>query len=225
MTSLVVAPQACLFVLSGPCGTGKTSLAEAWRKAEPELGYTRSVTTRDRRPGEPDHYDRVERSEFERMIADAAFVQWIRPTYDEYYGTLRAPIDAAISEGRDMVFDYCPEGTLNLLRVYTKHVVPIWIMAPTVAAMRDRLRGRGTESTDEQEQRHAMALADFNFVDMHRYHVINDDFDSALATLRAIRLAERARLDRQPAARDQYAAAASPALLRYYAPVESASGQ
>ena len=220
MAQFAAPPSACLFVLSGPCGTGKTTLAEAWRAAEPDLLYTRSVTTRALRPNEADHYDRVSRATFLQMISDDAFVQWIRPAYDEYYGTLRAPIEAAIAAGRDMVFDYCPEGTLNLMRACPAHVVPIFVMAPSVEEMQRRLAGRATETEPERAQRHRMALMDFNFVDRHRYHVVNDDPARALAVLSAIRQAERARLDRQPGVLDTYRRAAAPALLRYYDPAE-----
>jgi guanylate kinase len=205
-------------VLSGPCGTGKTSLTRAWREREPALGYTRSVTTRRPRAPTEDHYDYVSRAEFLELIAAGEFVQWIRPSYDEYYCTRRAAIDAAIAEGRDLVFDYCPEGYLNLRAAYPAHVVGIFIMAPDLETMKRRLEGRGSESAAELELRYRMALADFNFVDEHRYHVINDDFERALTTLQAIRCAERARLDHQRAALPRYAELASPALLRYYEP-------
>ena len=219
--SLVVKPSSCLFVLSGPCGTGKTSLALAWLEAEGDMLYTRSVTTRRPRQGTVENYDYISRDQFAARVERGEFVQWIHPSYDEYYGTRRAPIEEAIANGQDMVFDYCPEGYLNLRRAFPDHVVGIFLMAPTVEAMEKRLEGRGTEREAELKLRHRMALADFNFVDQHRYHVINDDFDQTLVQLRAIRVAEKARLARQRAVLDTYAHHARPALLRYYDAADS----
>lgn len=209
-------PEACLFVLSGPCGTGKTSLANALRELEPDIGYIRSVTTRAPRTPTEDHYDWVDREEFIRMIHDGEFIQWINPAYNEFYGTRREPIEESLAQSRDLVFDYCPEGTLNLARLYPNHVVTIFVMAPSLDVMQDRLKKRGSESIDEQELRYQMALQDLNFVNQHDYHVVNDDFQNALAQIRAIRVAEKCRLTRQPQVVENYAHYAAPALLRYY---------
>jgi guanylate kinase len=212
--------SSCLFVLSGPCGSGKTSLALKLLDLDPELGYTRSVTTKTPRDStkSEEHYDYVSRAEFMAMVSRGDFVQWIHPSYDEYYGTRRAPIEVAIQSGQDMVFDYCPEGYLNLKRFFPEHVVGIFLMAPDLETLRRRLFARGTETADELELRYQMALQDFNFVDLHDYHVVNDDFATTLETVRAILRAEKARLVRQRPVLDVYRRHAREALLRYYEP-------
>jgi guanylate kinase len=129
------------------------------------------------------------------MIERGEFVQWINP-YVEYFGTLHAPIRDAIAAGHDMVFDYVPEGFLNLRRYYPGATVGIFVMAPDMATMRRRLEGRGTEFAAEVEIRYEMARQDFDFIEEHDYLVLNDDFDEALGRLRAIRAAERARVSR-----------------------------
>ncbi len=201
-----------LFVVSGPGGVGKTSLVEAWRRAEPDLGYTTSVTTREPRE-KLENYEHVSRESFRSMIERGDFVQWINP-YGEFFGTLHAPIREAIAEGRDMVFDYVPEGFLNLRRYYPASTVGIFVMAPDMATMRRRLENRGTEFADEVDIRYEMARQDFDFIEQHDYIVINDDFDQALARLRAIRAAERVRvsaLTELPFQRFR-----RPTLVRYY---------
>jgi guanylate kinase len=213
-----VQAQGCLFVLSGPSGTGKTSLALAMLASEPALGYTRSVTTREPRGLGEQHYDYVSRDEFRRMVENDEFAQWIHPSFDEYYGTRRAPVAEALAQGRDLVFDYSPEGYLNLRRRYPQATVGIFVMAPSVREMDERLAGRGTENVNELALRRQMAERDFDFVDQHDYHVINDDFDVTLEILLSIRRAEKARLSRQHGALKRYSAHRRPTLLRYYDP-------
>lgn len=201
-----------LFVVAGPGGVGKTSLVEAWRAAEPDLGYTVSVTTREPRK-KLENYEHVSEEEFLDRMRRGDFVQWINP-YGEYFGTLHAPIREAIAAGRDMVFDYVPEGLLNLRRSYPAETVGIFVMAPDMDTVRRRLEARGTEYAAEVEIRMQMARQDLDFIDQHDYIVINDDFEDALARLRAIRMAERARvsgLTRLP-----FQALRHPTLLRYY---------
>lgn len=215
---LIANPQrSLLLVVSGAGGCGKTSLVMQWLKDNPELGYARSVTTR--KPRDPnkieEQYDYVSQEQFAELIGKDAFVQWIHPYHDEYYGTPHAPITQAIEENRDMIFDYCPEGYLNLRRFYPDHVVGIFLMAPSLQIMRQRLAGRGTETGEDVDIRYHMALQDFNFIDQHDYHLINDDFADTLETLKAIRRAEHAKTHRL--LNDlPYKQLAKKTLLRYY---------
>jgi guanylate kinase len=218
---LSVQPSACLFVLSGPSGIGKTSLAKAMMKVDDSIGFVRSLTTRPPRAGSEDDYEYVSRREFQRLVDEDLFLEWIHPSFDEYYGMLRAPVDEALAQGRDLVFDWVPEGYLNLRRFYPEQTVGIFVMAPTVSAMRSRLSGRGSETGDELVLRQRMAEQDFDFVDQHEYHVINDDFDEALETIMAIRRAEKAKVRRQPSVLDSYRKIARKSLVRYYDPAGS----
>jgi guanylate kinase len=216
--TLIVNPKrSILFVVSGAGGCGKTSLVMQWMKDNPELAYARSVTTR--RPRDPnkieEQYDYVSNEEFKQLITADAFVQWIHPYHDEYYGTPHAPIIKAIEASQDMVFDYCPEGYLNLKRFYPQHVVGIFLMAPSLQIMRSRLAGRGTETSEDVDIRYNMALQDFNFIDQHDYHLINDDFAETLATLKAIRQSEHAKTHRILEGLP-YKHLAKKTLLRYY---------
>ena len=210
------APRSCLFVISGPSGTGKTSLICAWLKEERNISSMIKYTTRPLRLGTEaaSSIVCVGHKEFKRMIDNDVFADWIKTPYGEYYGTPRGPIDDAIRTGTDMVFDFSPEGLINLRRLYSGYVVGIFVMTPTLREMRIRIRNRGTENRREQQIRYKMALRDFNFVDQHDYHLVNRSLSESLAKLRAIRVAEKTRLIRQQVL-DIYAKHAEPARLRY----------
>ncbi|MFE2886888.1 guanylate kinase [Streptomyces graminifolii] len=206
-----------LLVLSGPSGTGKTTLARALLDADPDLVQVPSVTTRAaRRTGESTVYEFVSEADFRRMADQGRFAQWIHPTTGVYYGTPREPLDAALAAGRDVVLDYSPEGYLNLRRRYPAHTVGVFVMAPSVREMARRLAARGTEDERQLAFRSAMAARDFDFVDQHDYHVINDDLTETREILLSIRRAERARIARQQGLLEAYARRSSPTLLRYY---------
>jgi guanylate kinase len=203
-----------LLVLSGPGGVGKTSLVMEWCRRDSSLRYTTSVTTRSPRL-KAEQYEHVDEDEFAALVAKGEFIQWINPPGLEFYGTRRAPIDESLAEGADMVFDYCPEGYLNLRRAYPKEVVGIFVMAPSIETMRERLEQRGTEADGEVDVRVEMARKDFAFINSHDHVVINDDFETTMMTIEAIRRAEHHRVGRSMDV-ERFAALASPALLRYY---------
>jgi guanylate kinase len=203
-----------LLVLSGPGGVGKTSLVMEWCRRDSSLRYTTSVTTRSPRL-KAEQYEHVDENEFAALVAKGEFIQWINPPGLEFYGTRRAPIDESLAEGADMVFDYCPEGYLNLRRAYPNDVVGIFVMAPSIETMRERLEQRGTEADGEVDVRVEMARKDFAFINSHDHVVINDDFETTMTTIEAIRRAEHHRVGRSVDV-ERFAALASPALLRYY---------
>ena len=99
-----------LLVLSGPGGVGKTSLMMEWRRRDPSLRYTTSVTTRSPRP-KAEQYEHVGEDEFRELVEAGEFVQWINPPGLEFYGTLRAPIDAALPKARTWSSTTAPRAT------------------------------------------------------------------------------------------------------------------
>ena len=213
------------YVLSGPGGTGKTTLIKRWLKDCPDLGYVANVTTRKPRPSsladETGFYEFVSRDEFRRLVESDAFAQWVNPSEGKYYGTPVAPLRSAIAEGRDLVFDYTPQLYVNLRRQFKQNVVGIFVVPPTFRELLARLRSRGTESGEDLHIKQQMAVQDLGYIDEHHYHVVNDDLDATLATLKSIRLAERCRLDRIHGVQEMCRSASPRTMMFYYDPLST----
>lgn len=212
-------------VISGPGGTGKTSLIKRWLQNCPDLGYVPNVTTRAPRPAsavdESGFYQFVTRAEFQRMVREDAFAQWVNPSDGKYYGTPIAPLRAAIAERRDLVFDFTPQLYINLRRQFKRQVVGIFVVPPTFAELLRRLEGRGTERGLDLHIKQQMALQDLGYVDEHDYHVINDDLEKALETLKAIRAAEQCSLKRIEGLEDACKSVSPRSMMFYYDPLST----
>lgn len=198
-------------VLSGPGGTGKSSLIRMWRKADPDIGYVKNVTTRGRRPADPvsgvdddDFFDFVSRERFRELVETDQLAQWVNPQEGYYSGTPRQPLLDAIEQRRDLVFDYTPQLYLNLQRAFPEQVVGVFVAPPSMEVLRERLTGRTSGAGDKLQLKFNMGVQDLSYVDMHRYHVTNHDLGETLETLRAILRTEKQRLDRLPELRERY---------------------
>lgn len=224
MTGVSPIRPSLFLVVSGPGGTGKTTLVRRMLGNDSTLDYVRNVTTRPRRPPDPisgvddaEWFDFVSRRQFRELVDVGAFAQWVQPDDGYMSGTPIAPVIEAIAEGRDLVFDYTPQLLINLRQRFAAHIVGVLVVAPTLDEFTRRLERRGGSSRDvELKQR--MARQDLGFVAMHDYVVVNDDLDKAVAVLEAILAAERARLPRQLELVRSLLAEAEPTMLQYYDP-------
>ena len=195
--------EACgsLFILSAPSGGGKTSLSHAllpWlqqRGIEAEISV--SYTTRAARPGEQDgvHYHFAAPAEFERMVADGAFLEHAE-VFGRRYGTGRDRTDALLCAGRDVILDIDWQGARQV-RALRPEAVSIFILPPSAAELERRLRGRGQDSNEVIACRMAAARAEMSHHDEYDYVVVNQDFDRALLDLGAIFLERRLRAPKQ----------------------------
>ncbi|WP_196804599.1 guanylate kinase [Cellulomonas sp. URHD0024] len=222
-TELVGKPGSVFLVLSGPGGTGKSSLIRRWRDADPAVGYVKNVTTRARRSPDPisgvdddEFFEFVTRREFHRLVEDGQLAQWVNPQEGYYSGTPLGPLLDAVAEGRDLIFDYTPQLYLNLQRAFPDQVVGVFVAPPSLEVLRDRLAGRGSEDGAKLELKFAMGAQDLAYVDLHDYHVTNVDLESTLDTLRSILRAEKARLRRSPNLAQIYGAMRDPRQMLFY---------
>lgn len=188
-----------LFVVSAPSGAGKTSLLRALIPTDPRLQLSVSHTTRRARPGEQDgtHYHFVDRARFEAMVAAGEFVEHAR-VFDNLYGTAERSVRDVLGANLDVVLEIDWQGARQV-RARFPEAVSVFIVPPSVEALRERLSGRGQDSAEIIDRRMRDARSELSHFGEYDYLVVNDDFDQALADLRAIVGAERLRLPRQQA--------------------------
>jgi guanylate kinase len=195
----VVARRGVCLVLAAPSGAGKTAIAEALLASEPDLRQSVSVTTRRSRPGEIDgvHYRFCDQAAFDRMVAAGELLEWARVLNRHCYGTPRAPVEQALGDGHDMVFDIDWQGHRQLRTALPGDVVGIFILPPTLAALEGRLRSRSPEDMAEIARRMQQARNEISHWPEFDHVVVNDDFDRAVASVRAVLHAARLVTERQ----------------------------
>lgn len=168
-----------LFVISAPSGTGKTTLCRLLMDQFKGISYSVSHTTRKPRAGEvhgTDYYF-VSVEEFERMIANQELVEWAK-VHDNYYGTSLGFIRQSLDAGRDILLDIDVQGAANIRAVYPE-AVTLFIMPPSMEALRERLGKRGTDSPEVIETRIKNAVMEIAQKDLYRHVIVNDDLETA----------------------------------------------
>jgi guanylate kinase len=187
-----------MFVLSSPSGAGKTTIAHRLLQQDLEIAMSISVTTRPIRPGETDGLDYrfTDRPAFEAMIEDGEFLEWAE-VFGHLYGTPKAQIKLGLKEGQDFLFDIDWQGTQQLYQRMETDVVRVFLLPPSIAALEQRLRARGTDSDDVIRSRMDRARAEISHWDGYDYVVVNDDMDACFEQVHAILKAERLRRARQ----------------------------
>ncbi|MCB1400108.1 MAG: guanylate kinase [Rhodobacteraceae bacterium] len=193
-----------LIILSSPSGAGKSTLAKRLMAWDPTLRFSVSATTRAPRPGEVDGRDYYfkTRPEFEAMVAAGEMLEHAE-VFGNLYGTPRGPVEAAMTAGRDTLFDIDWQGGQQIRRsALAKDVVSIFILPPSIADLEARLRSRAQDSDAVIAGRMAKSRDEISHWAEYDYVIINRDVEAAEAELKTILMAERARADRQPGLND-----------------------
>ena len=193
-----------LIILSSPSGAGKSTLAKRLMAWDPSLKFSVSATTRAPRPGETDGVEYYFKSKEDFVaLADAGEMLEHAEVFGNYYGTPKAPVEAAMNEGRDTLFDIDWQGGQQIRRsALGNDVISIFILPPSIADLENRLRGRAQDSDEVIAGRMEKSRDEISHWAEYDYVIVNDDVDQAEKQLITILEAERARATRQPGLND-----------------------
>ena len=169
-----------LFVVSAPSGAGKTTLCRALRDVYSDIQYSVSHTTRKPRQGEKDgiDYHFMDKKEFLHMRDRGCWAEWAE-VHGHYYGTLAKNLEKALSDGNDILLDIDVQGALQILERFPD-TITIFIMAPSLEILKQRLFKRGTEDLHTIEKRMRNAEKEIAGISIYRHVIVNDDLPTAI---------------------------------------------
>ena len=188
-----------LLILSSPSGAGKSTLSRRLMAWDTDLSFSVSATTRSPRTGEVDgrEYYFKTRAAFQAMVKDGQMLEHAE-VFGNFYGSPRGPVEDAMTQGRDTLFDIDWQGGQQIKQAMRGDVVSIFILPPSIAELESRLRGRAQDSEQVIAQRMAKSQAEISHWMEYDYVIVNRDLDTAFGELVTILQAERLRRDRQP---------------------------
>lgn len=198
MTDLDIKRRGLMLVVSSPSGAGKTTLSRALLETDPNITMSVSVTTRPPRPGEVDGRDYyfVGTEDFGVMRNKGELLESAK-VFDNWYGTPRGPVEAALGEGRDVMFDIDWQGTQQLEDSARDDLVKVFILPPSSHELESRLTRRAQDPPDVVAGRMARASDEISHYAEYDYILINVEIGQSLEDLRAILRAERLKRARQ----------------------------
>lgn len=177
-----------IIIIAAPSGSGKTSIVRRLLAECPELEFSISATTREPR-GQEAHgidYYFISVSQFEEKIQNNEFLEWEMVYHGKYYGTLRAEIDRIYASGKIPLLDIDVQGAVRLKKEYPERVCSVFVQAPSLEILEQRLKLRGTDTEEVIQERVQKAAYEATFIEEFDYVVVNDVLDEAVAQTKAI---------------------------------------
>lgn len=190
--SAAAARRGIMLVVSSPSGAGKTTLTRNLLAHEKDISLSISVTTRARRPSEIDHvhYHFIGTKEFEALRDSGGLLEWAE-VHGNCYGTPRAPVEATLAAGRDMLFDIDWQGTRQLYQTMRQDIVSVFVLPPSAAELKTRLERRAEDSAEVISRRLRNAIEEIAHWSEYDQVLVNDDLDRTFGALRGILAAGR----------------------------------
>jgi guanylate kinase len=198
-----VGRRGLMLVLSSPSGAGKSTLSRMLLEVDPSVELSVSATTRSQRPAEVNgrDYHFVTPARFDEMVRNDELLEWAE-VFGNRYGTPRAPVEAALARGHDVLFDIDWQGTQQLRDRVAKDFVSVFLLPPSIPELERRLTTRAQDSDEVIHGRMAKASDEMSHWAEYDYVLINRDIDETFAQVQAILLAERLKRERQPGLSD-----------------------
>ena len=170
-----------VIIFSAPSGAGKSTIVNHMLGLYPELEFSISATSRAPRGSEQDgiEYYFFTADKFREMVAADMFIEHEEVYPGSFYGTLKSEVERIWAKGHTIVFDIDVQGGMNLKRIFGDRALSVFIQAPSVEILRERLIGRGTDSEEAIEKRVAKGAEEMSFSDRFDYILVNDDLSKA----------------------------------------------
>lgn len=171
-----------LLIFSAPSGSGKSTIVHHLLQAFPQIEFSISATSRSPRGKEKEGVDYyfLSADEFRKRIRNGDFLEWEEVYTDKYYGTLRSEVERIWNKGHHVIFDIDVEGGINLKKQFGDRALSVFIQAPGIDVLENRLRGRGTDSEEVIQQRLAKAELEMQKAPEFDIILVNDDLKKAL---------------------------------------------
>lgn len=191
--------RGAMFVIEGPSGTGKGTIAKEVLRRDPNIKFSVSVTTRKKREGEVEGVDYyfVTNEQYDEFLAQDAFYEHVDSQYGDRYGTLRSEVDSFINVGQDVLFDMDWLGARQMKEKAKDDVVTIYLLPPSIKELRKRLENRGTDSKELIDKRMSLILDKMSHWDEFDYVIVNVDIEETVAKVQKIISGERMKRVRQ----------------------------
>jgi len=193
-----------LIILSSPSGAGKSTMARALRAWDPTINFSVSATTRAPRPGEEDgkDYRFIGEEGFRQAVAEGEMLEHAH-VFGNFYGSPKAPVQAAIDQGQDILFDIDWQGAQQIRNSdLNTHTLSIFLLPPSITELKRRLVSRGQDDAETISKRMGKSWDEISHWDGYDFVLVNDDLDQTEARLKSIITAARLRLSQQPAIKD-----------------------